>query len=301
MNRVREHTVREACGQISRGRTLTLLFAFALTVTAWSGCETAVDPVIETDLPFTMYGYFNPTSDTQAVRIFPIDGVLERTADQPLGAVVTSANLTTGDERVWSDSIITFPPRGEIGHVFWSNFRVAYEDRVQLTVERPDGAQSVVTVDVPPEVISEILPGDETLFELPIEVRWYNAPNLIDIVVTYKTSVGSFSINYGVTQREISDGRAVLINFREDTRDILLLALAQGIRQVALTSLELSLIVTNREWVPPDGNFDPNFLVEPGTFSNVANGFGFVGAGYRQSIEWTPAKSFLEAAGFTVE
>jgi hypothetical protein len=273
-----------------------MLFAAML-----GGCETAVDPVIETELPFTIFGYFNPTKDTQAVRIYPIDGILERTADGKLGAVVTSSNLTTGEDRVWADSVIAFPPRGEIGHVYWSAYTVDYEEVHRLSVVRPDGAKSEVTVTTPPQTTSVIMPGDESVFELPIEIQWLNAPNLIDIVVTYKTSAGNYPIYYGVSQSAIPGGRAVVINFRADTRFILLEALAAGIRNVKMASIELSLLVTNEEWVPPDGQFDPDVLVEPGAFSNVENGFGFVGAGYRQTIEWTPADSFLRLAGFTVD
>jgi hypothetical protein len=69
--------------------------------------------------------------------------------------------------------------------------------------------------------------------------------------------------------------------------------------------LTLRMDVVNEEWDPPGGLFDPDVLVQPGSFSNVVNGFGFVGAGFQQrhmllvNDEWDPVEQEAErAAGF---
>ena len=49
----------------------------------------------------------------------------------------------------------------------------------------------------------------------------------------------------------------------------------------------------NAEWDPPGGVFDADVLVQPGTLSNVENGFGFVGAGYRLSSTWIPLDTII--------
>ena len=72
------------------------------------------------------------------------------------------------------------------------------------------------------------------------------------------------------------------------------------LRDLRLLEIELIVLVTNAEWVPPTGVYDAELLVEPGTFSNVENGFGFVGAGYPASFRWEPSESALLAAGFFV-
>jgi hypothetical protein len=72
---------------------------------------------------------------------------------------------------------------------------------------------------------------------------------------------------------------------------------------VALLTLRMDVV--NEEWNPPGGAFDPEILVQPGSFSNVVNGFGFVGAGFqlRHTLlvndEWDPLEQEAErAAGF---
>lgn len=280
------------------GRISSMVLAgllFGLTA-----CETGVDPVIETDVPFSMYGLFNPLSDTQAVRVYPVDGTLIRNSGGALGAIVTSTNLDTGEQHSWTDSVVTFD-NGEIGHVFWSDLQVDFEERYRLVVERADGRQSEVSTVVPPftNVVAE--EGDAGTFELPIPVTWDRAPNLIDITVTYRTTGGVSVAEYGIRQTEVDGGRQVIINFREDTRQILLEAIVGGSGPVRFDEIEVSAVVTNSDWVPPDGRFDPNILVEPGTFSNVENGFGFVGSGYRTTIQFRPTDEMLIAAGFSTE
>ncbi|MDX1531494.1 MAG: hypothetical protein R3362_08205, partial [Rhodothermales bacterium] len=73
--------------------------------------------------------------------------------------------------------------------------------------------------------------------------------------------------------------------------------LTYGIR---LDSMEIRMIAANAEWDPPDGVFNPEQLVQPGTLSNVVQGFGFVGAGYRLEARWLPAPDVLRIAGFTI-
>ncbi|NNE34919.1 MAG: DUF4249 family protein, partial [Rhodothermales bacterium] len=210
----------------------------AAVVVAWlvllTGCETAVDPVIETDIPYTMYGLFNPTADTQAVRVYPVNGLLERSNREPLGAVVTSTNLETGQQRTWADSIITFP-RNEVGHVYWSAFNVGHEETYRLEVERPDGAKSEVVVTTPPVSTPEVSPADISDNNLPISVLWRDAPNLIDVEVVYRTNVGIFTQKYGINfQNDDPNGRVVVVQFRRDTEPIILSAFFNGIDEVRL-------------------------------------------------------------------
>jgi hypothetical protein len=64
--------------------------------------------------------------------------------------------------------------------------------------------------------------------------------------------------------------------------------------------MTLSAEVASEDWRPPGGVFDPEVLIEPGTFSNVDRGFGFVGGAYRTGATWTPEAAALARAGFQV-
>jgi len=60
-----------------------------------------------------------------------------------------------------------------------------------------------------------------------------------------------------------------------------------NIAGTALVGVGISITVLNVEFDPPGGAFDPEVLAQPGTFTNVENGFGFIGAVGRFSAEWT--------------
>ncbi|HEX7071281.1 MAG TPA: hypothetical protein VF190_10760, partial [Rhodothermales bacterium] len=122
--------------------------ALAVVLVASAGCEEGVDAVLESTQPFTLYGFFNPRSDTQAVRVFPIEPILEPTRPEPLEAIVRSTDLVTGETVVWSDSVVHFSD-GTYGHVAYAPFRVEYGHTYRFEVSRPDGNTSQAEVPVP--------------------------------------------------------------------------------------------------------------------------------------------------------
>ncbi len=282
---------------MSRRIEILVLVMAALVVGA---CDESVQPVIQTDRPFTLYGYLNPLADTQAVRLYTIDGRLERTRPEPVDADMQIDELTTGNSWVLRDSIVQYAS-ANYGFVFWSSFRPDHEETYRVTASRSDGASVTATVRTPPISTAEVLPTGASDFLLPVPVRFRNAPNLIDITATYVTDAGSQIIKYGVEQMDDPDGRIVELQFRRDTRQILLDALLLGQADVKFSFIRLRVVVTNPEWTPPGGFFDREVLVEPGTFSNVENGFGFVGAGYPLTFEFTPDDAVLAAAGFVID
>ena len=274
---------------------LAVFFVFGLTA-----CEEMVDTANTTDFGFTMYGLFNPTSDSQAVRVFAIEALLDFTRPEPIDAIVNSIDLTTGEERQWQDSITQFST-GEFGHVFWSGFRAEYEHLYLLEVLRSDGVRAEVTTTVPPYTEPEVTEPDPAVFALIAPVSWVGAPRLIDIRVTYFSNVGTFVRRYGIEQETIGGAQVVKVEFREDTRDILIAAFRARVSPVVLSQVVIEAVVASDDWNPPGGVFDVNIQVEPGSFSNVTNGFGFVGSGYESSVIWVPTDEVLTAAGFFVE
>jgi hypothetical protein len=267
---------------------------------AVSACEEGVQPVLQTDRPFTIYGYFNPLADTQSVRLFTIDGVLEHTAPEPIDVVFDSRDVESGETVSWQDSLVQFSS-GMWGHVFWSDFRPAHLRTYSVAARAPDGRVTSAQATVPPLATPEVGETDIFDFTLPIPILWRDAPNLIDIVATYRTSAGTEVVRYGVEQNATAAGSVVTLQFRRDTRGILFDAIRSGIDEVTLDTVEVRVVVTNAEWTPPGGVFDPDVLVEPGTFSNVENGFGFIGAGYPMTMGFKPDDDLLRVSGFHVE
>lgn len=279
----------------------------------WTGCEEDVVGVLGTERPFTLYGVFTPGPDTQWVRVFSIEQRLELVEPEPLDAQFVSTNLTTGEMHVWRDSI-TQDERGFYSHVFWAPFAVNYGETHKVEVSRSDGQTSSVQVEIP--VLSELVE-----LEPKIEFREVFQPvlvegatsRLIKIELSYKlinspnavSSQPDVVIPYDGRQRMTPDGWVVDVMLSEDI-DILREELAKTGNWfpsfgVGVTSMTLQMMLVDEAWNPPDGNFDPEVLVQPGTLSNVENGFGFIGAGYRLDTTWRPPAAALEQAGFRPE
>jgi len=278
--------------------------AAALLLLLLSACEEDVVAVLGTDLPYSMYGALTPQADTQWVRVFPIEGRLEPAPPGLLDARVTSTDLATGDVRVWMDSLIQ-ETDGQYAHVFWSAFLTPFERTYRLEAERSDGARAHVEVTVPPASTLE-LPARTDLAPafLPVFVRG-EVPNLIRVEVTYRyryrtplgIEIGETTLAYDQEKRRVQGGWIIDVTPRSDLLQLQRL-IEQGITVDPAIGLKLArvtirLIVANAAWDPPGGVFDADVLVQPGTLSNVENGFGFVGAGYRLSDTWIPLDTII--------
>ncbi len=283
--------------------------SFALCAFLLLGCEEGVDPVLGTDQAFTVYGFFNPRADTQAMRIFPVEDRLVRTGPEPIDALVTSENLTTGATHAWRDSVVFFSSNLQTdvyGHIYFTPFRADYEHTYRLSVRRSDAAEAQVTVTVPPLSVPELVEtGPVPPLRARIPVFWPGAPMLNHVEVVYHLAVDNVPTDYVVAYtaeewERVEGGIVVTVQFTRDTQ-VMRREVNNGRGgTIILQEVEQRALVTNREWDPPDGTYDPERLVQPGTFSNVQNGFGFVGAGYPASIFWLPDASLLRALGYTV-
>lgn len=284
-----------------------------LLVLGGFGCDSSVDPFIGTDLPFTIWGQFNPKSETQTVRVFLIEDGLRLIEPDAIDAVVTSTNIGTGQTRVWRDSVIQLPDN-DFRHVYWSGFRAEYGETYRLEVGRADGRLSHATVRVP-EPVSLTLqePNLNLVAQVKLPVLIEGAPpSLPRIDVVYDTQTVpdetaptprplTVTINYDGRAAPAPGGFLVEVDLREDFRTIQLVYDDADLSSslIELMDIQLRVHVGNEEWVSPAGVFDPDFLVEPGVLSNVENGFGFVGAGYIEEINWLPEAILIERAGFT--
>ena len=290
----------------ARTRWKRLLAAWAVVAAGLLGaaCEEDVVAVLGTDRPFSMYGALTPQSDTQWVRVFPIEDRLEPALPQPLDARLTSTDLGTGTQRLWNDSLF-LEENGQYAHVYWSAFSAGFGQSYRLEVTRSDGAASHVEVTVPtPATI--VMPPTLRLppTRLPVFIEG-DVPNLIRIEVTYRyryltvsaLEVGISVVSYEGKARRVPGGWMIdlmpLRDLQEIQREIEERIIINREVGLKLARLTLRLIVANAEWMPPGGAFDPEVLVQPGVLNNVENGFGFVGAGYRLSDTWVPIDTIV--------
>jgi hypothetical protein len=289
--------------------------ALLLAVSFLTSCDQPIDPVIGEDRPFTIWGYLDAHADTQRVRVFSIEERLGVDRAGPIDAVVTSTNLTTGEVHTWVDREITYSD-SSVGHVFEAAFRAQYEERYRLSVRRSDGAESSAEVTIPPPVKVE-LTDERNRVIVPIQIHG-KPPNLVDVSVIYDAITlppanpwppGSATppsvrlpveVSYSGKEEPTDNGWRYELNLRDDfaivQEEFELSCLSPD--HIALRRIYFQFLAADEQWSPPNDSFDPNLLIEPGTFSNVENGYGFFGGGYTVSTHWIPTEIILRNIGY---
>ena len=285
----------------------------ALTICFIAGCSEEVNPLVEEPRPFTVYGYLDPTSSLQVVRVFPIGEKIQELADRPLDAVVTTYDLATGEQHNWKDSLVTFVS-GEQGHIFVARFMPAYERSYRLEVTRSDGVTSRATVTVPSYV--RLAPPPLTISNtiVPFVLETTAEPNIVQAEMRYlaaalqpPTEPGPIfhpvNISYRGEEKPAASGLQIEVDVREDYR----IVQAEFDRNclttefIAVRKMDFVVFIGDEAWVPPGNVFDPEVLVEPGLFSNIENGLGFFGAGYAIRFNAIQRGPVLQRAGFVTE
>lgn len=286
----------------------------ALGAVMLTGCTEAVDTRLRLDRPYSIYGLINPKADTHGVRVFEIQSNIMLVQAEPIDASVTSTLIQTGAQQIWQDSVIQLDD-GDYRHVYWAAFRPQGGETYRLEIARSDGEKSSATTTVPGPIELEVLEADtlrprEAL--MPIFVRG-DPPTLpridVEYVVVGFAEGGSDPIfksvlfNYVGRPQQQSGGFLIEIDLIDD-----FLAIYNEFDQdnnvtteiIDLREIKLRIHVGDSGWTSPIGVFDEEFLVEPGSFSNVENGFGYFGSAYVDSITFRPPVALIRRAGFYV-
>ena len=288
-------------------RRLPLLALAAVGLLYASGCSDAVDPTVGTDQVFSLYGYLNPAIDRQALRVAPILSTIDATAPEALDAVVTSTEVGSGQTVTWRDSVVTYRD-GSIGHIFVADYTPTPGATVAVDVAASDGRTARVEVEVPPLARAAIgQPFNvDGLTTYPVTVR--DVPRVIGgtlrLSVTGVPTAPADTTVLEIPIREFDirqEGAewVVVVPFLQATQAYLQRVNLFGVG-LRLIEAEFGAFVANDAWALPPGGFDEEAIIEPGTFSNVTGGFGFVGAGYESPVRWVPAPGTLARAGFSV-
>jgi hypothetical protein len=289
-------------------RALPLLLVLLLVST---GCEDSVNPFVEEDRYFTLFGYLDTAADEQFVRVIPLRTDFAAFDDTNIDATVTTLEVESGRLITWQDSVVAYAD-GSVGHVFHAPFRPVPGWTYELAVTRSDGKQARASTTIP--LITDVeldAPVISTAFVYqkirwqdidfaPFRVEvWYRFLNFepgepfLEAVIPY----GNVSERYG----KLLPGNKweVLVQLTRDKEEVTEeLGIADNARP-QLMSVGMRFTMTSDSWRPPDGVFDEEVLVQPGTFSNVDGGFGFFGSVNQYTYEWTLSPEVTSLAGYT--
>jgi hypothetical protein len=273
----------------------------------YAGCDDSVNPFIEDDRFFTLFGFLDTASDLQAVRVVPLGNVIGQRASD-IDAVVTTTEIESGRVVVWTDTVVDFADSSQ-GHVFRGAFRPVPGHSYRMDVVRGDGVSASATTVIPLATkiaIDQPTLGGTDVFqrvfwaEIPadpfrIEV-WYRfmgvrpSDPFVDAVVTYQDT------KFG---RPSDGGWEVLVRLTEDRLKVAQLLSLSPDAGLTLLGIGARLTMSDNGWRPPDGIFDREVLVQPGTFSNVEGGFGFLGSVNQFTVEWTLTPEITERIGYS--
>ena len=268
-------------------------------------CEQDPNPFVEDEFPFTIYGFLDPTAERQHVKVIPLAPNINAVGDGAERATVISTNLASGEHRVWQDSMVTFAD-GDTGTVFFSDFTPSFEEAYRLEVIDVDGEVSSAEVVIPPQITARRKIDSDPLAPTYVLER-ETLPTFVQVGIQYEAAslqaqllppiLYPVLVSYQGEERRIGNSWEYSVNYRHDFRFI-----RDAFDEVCLRSDFISVrtirfvfFVGNQEWASPLETFDIEQLVQPGTFSNVENGFGFFGAGYEIFFSIPLSDKFVDA------
>ncbi|MCY4675199.1 MAG: hypothetical protein OXD43_15815 [Bacteroidetes bacterium] len=290
-------------------RKLILLPTIVL-VGILAACEDSVSPIIDTDRDYTLFGTLDMARDSQFVRVIPIRSSITEPGDV-LDVTVQSIELSTQQTLSWRDSIHTFD-NGQIGHIFFAPLRIRPSQTYRIEIIPNDGELiTSAETTVPDLPDAEVM--DPTLVYIlttrlesrqrvlwhgvdraPFEIeQWYRFLSLSDF--TYK----DYQLSYAPISRLLA-GETDVWEMDKDLiqdRDTLSTKLELG-AFYRLAGVALRITILDENFIPPGGDYDRELLAQPGTLSNVENGFGLLASVGRFSVEWVLPDSVAQGLGY---
>ena len=272
---------------------------FALCVASIGCSDTTIDPFDNEERYYSIYGFLDQMESEHTVRVVPITRFAEEinTPTDPgatIDAEVFSTDLTTGQRLRWTHEL-EYLEDGTYGHVFKARFMVQPGRSYRLEVIRSDGKRALAETRVPaPHEINIVKRGpveyrdDSTRFFQDLTIPGIPSPWDLSAIYMWDAGLGTKRIYapYGRKGERTDDGGWTFrVNISEDqvaVREFAQFMIDRGYMQEgdrhSVTSMGVRIRVLDQAWDPPEGIFDPEVLAQPGTMSNVENGYGFFGS-----------------------
>ena len=271
------------------------ILTLSVAIISGLGCETAFEPLQESDYNYSIYGYLDLNSNEHWFRVTPVRETLSYgSSTDSLDLSVTLKRESTGVRSKLSGHLFTFFEDGQDTVNFWnyvSRDSVFQQEEYVLTVEGNNGLSSRADVRIPesyPVPVSEsfnersyegVVTGTEVIKMVVAEITYtflffagFGDPDTIRIKVSQLDKVvtdeqGSFNISF--------NDRAYINDY-----------FGTGIGQASLRDAYMIIASGNESWPESAGTgSEENAL--PDAQRNVQDGLGVVAgvAAYKISLE----------------
>ena len=284
-------------------RVRTPLWILLLAVVLVS-CDTGTfDPFDNGERYFTLYGFLDERESTHTLRVIPISRFAAEIEDPSvpqasIDGVVTSTDLRTGEVTLWNHRLDRMED-GTFGHVFRGRFQVRAGRTYRLEITRNDGTVTAAETTIPRFPVTR--PDPDTLF-FPFNVSPDSAltqevhlPGIVspwEINLDYHLQNRLVRVPYGRPGERTADGWKFTVSLQDDAVEMRrVLGLTAEDPLPSLSAITLSIRALDDSWDPPEGEFDPEMLAQPGVLSNVEKGYGFWGGIGTYIYSWSvPAR-----------
>ncbi|MDX1739947.1 MAG: hypothetical protein R3178_01585 [Rhodothermales bacterium] len=274
-------------------RSILFLMMAGLVATT-AGCElfeeTDIDPFESQDKYFTVYGYLDATRIEQELRVIPVrrtpEVILSPTDRNAfIDASVWSTDLETGTTVQWRHSLEQLENE-TFGHIFRATLAPRAGRTYRIEIVRADGQSSTATTTIP--VLSSISqpvsgsvdrqPGAISQSVVLPGVTW--AERLEVLYWMSDGGRGQLRVTRDYSGRGMQDGQGgwtFTLDLTKDANDVR--REAEPILGDVLfwNSLEVRARWVDENWPVVEGPIDVDVMAQPGGYTNVENGFGFVG------------------------
>lgn len=266
-----------------------------------SGCgETFVDPFENPEGIFSIYGFLDPLTTTQKIRVVEVSRAPSVIVDPSspearIDAEVTTIDMTTGQRTRWNHSLERLDD-DTYGHVFIADLLLTSKRRYRLEVVRSDGRMASAETTIPAVTGSNltfregvVMESDPRIVHQDVTIAEVTSPWNIQVVYTLQVApffVTRVFVPYGrAGQMTDSGGWQLRLNLSED--QVLVRERYEELASQAgfevrpphgILAVGVQMRLLDPGWVIPEGEVDPDVLAQPGSDSNIENGYGYFGS-----------------------
>lgn len=274
-------------------------------------CEVDFEPLLPTDVAFSVYGYLDSDATNQVLRVVPLRNRLQRDYTEADLSFLTTSNgpegmiswknrlfLTSDDENALG-SVADFKPIGG------ATYSLQVSDRV---TGRSAEAETRLPEPIQPEqLLFDTIYQRDLLWVQNLFLDKVTEPHFMEAIYTVRnrsnSEVDSVAITYQgsrVGRLVENQGTAYVLLLQQDADSVYkALGMRVGNRQLELIRIQMRMSSLSDEWYTPGGIRDPEVLAEPGVWSNVSYGLGFFGSitRSRRTVPTLPAE-VVQGMGF---
>ena len=261
---------------------------FLLVLTAClTGCDsTEVDPFENDGRYYTVYGFLDPFSVEQELRVVPIRRTLENitSVSDPqasIDAFVTTTELETQQEIVWRHTLTeVVGPDSQYVHIYRALFNPLEGRTYALRVARANGNAATAQTTVPAVNRYEATLHDITPDSLILDILVPDIEQIWNVTVNFTLLGGGVvRIDLGRPGTPTADGWRYQINLIDAYRELSNRLNGDPNGQVRLEFYGVQTTLMPPDWlVVAEGEVDVNALAQPGVASNVEGGYGYWGS-----------------------